>query len=397
MRTALLALCLCAPAAADEVELTSGVVIEGRVQDLGDSIKVVKSGASIVYPKSMVRKITPKKTVEELYEEQSKALRENDAEGRLKLARWCLEKKLAKEAAAEFRKVVAVQPEHEEARLGAGFVKAGGKWMTEEEANLAKGLVRHKGRWMTPEEKRLDVLLDEQKELDRQLAERVKQLLEKVRSSDEKKRAEAADGLTKIEDKYKVKAYVEGVTSSYKLTRKFVYEELGRMKEPTAVKPLVRKSLWDDDEALRPAAWEALKAIAHPDTALFFVPFLGEASSSARLRAVESMAHFRDLRVVPYLAQALDNCMDQIKAMSEPQGGQPVTAMVTKTIIMGDGSTVQLPRAVRLNPNNPDKPLIDRLEIERGTIVSTLRSLTGQDIGADPRAWAAWYAKKKNE
>src|SRR4026208_2430029 len=74
-------------ATADEVELTSGTVIEGKVQDLGDSIKIVKSNGSAPYPKSMIRKITPKKTVEEIYEEKSRELQEGDLDGHLKLGR----------------------------------------------------------------------------------------------------------------------------------------------------------------------------------------------------------------------------------------------------------------------------------------------------------------------
>jgi len=40
-----------AAARGDEVELTSGSIVEGKVQDLGDSIRVVKSNGSAVYPK----------------------------------------------------------------------------------------------------------------------------------------------------------------------------------------------------------------------------------------------------------------------------------------------------------------------------------------------------------
>src|SRR5438552_7678658 len=105
---------------ADEVELTSGAVVEGKVQDLGDSIKVVKSAGSAVYPKSMIRKITPKKTVEEIYEDKARELKDDDLDGHLKLARWCLEKKLKKEALGEFKKVLALNADHDEARAGAG-------------------------------------------------------------------------------------------------------------------------------------------------------------------------------------------------------------------------------------------------------------------------------------
>ena len=51
------------------------------------------------------------------------------------------------------------------------------------------------------------------------------------------------------------------------------------------LRPLVRKALWDSEEDLRPVAYEALKAIGHPDTAIYYVPFLGEESVSARIRS----------------------------------------------------------------------------------------------------------------
>jgi hypothetical protein len=379
-------------AAADEVVLTSGAVIEGKVVDLGDSIKVVKSNASIVYPKSMVREIRPKKTAEELYEEQARALKDGDLEGRLKLARWCVERKLAKEAAAEFRKVIALDPDHEEARKGAGYQKVGGTWMTEDEASQAKGLVRHKGRWMTPEERNLEVALEEQKELDRLITDQVKQLLEKTHSSDEKRRLEAAAGLAKIDDKYKVKHFLAAIPSSYKLTRRFVYEELGRMKEPAAAKPLVRRSLWDDDLELRDLAYETLKQIAHPDTAIFHVPFLGEESVSARIRCLQNMLAFKDLRVVPALIVALDNCLDTLKDLEK--SGKEMTAVANREIIMADGSRVLLPRVVRVKPE-VDRELKSKLYEERSRIVSALRSFTGQDFADDIPKWQAWWERKK--
>src|SRR5882672_12399504 len=98
MKPLLILLTAVAVAHADEVELTSGTVVEGKVEDLGDSIRVVKSSGSAVYPKSMVRRITPKKTVEEVYADRSRDLKETDLDGHLALARWCLQQKLPKEA-----------------------------------------------------------------------------------------------------------------------------------------------------------------------------------------------------------------------------------------------------------------------------------------------------------
>ena len=379
---------------ADEVELTSGTVVEGKVQDLGDSIKVVKSNGSAVYPKSMVRKITPKKTVEELYDDKAHELKDGDLDGHLKLARWCAEKKLQKEAAAEYKKVIALDADHEEARAGAGFQKVNGKWLTDDEANEAKGLVRHKGRWMTPEQRDLDLALEEQKELDKALLAEVTRQVGFLKSSDEKKREEAIVALAKIEDKHKAKAFIAAIPSPNREVRKFLYQELGRMKEAAALRPLVRRSLWDEDEALRPVAFRAVQDLGHPDAALAYVPFLAEESISARIRCVEAMAAFKDLRVVSPLLQALENNMDLTRQYDKE--GEEMTAVARKTIIMGDGSTVSLPRSIKIRPIDPlDKNSRAKLQQEKSTIVGTLGTITGQNFGDDLVKWRAWLERKK--
>jgi hypothetical protein len=379
---------------ADEVELTSGTVVEGKVQDLGDSIKIVKSNGSAIYPKSMIRKITPKKTVEELYEDTARELKNDDLEGHLKLARWCVERKLQKEAVVEFKKIIALNPEHEEARAGAGFQKFNGKWLTEDEANEAKGLVRHKGRWVTPEQRDLDLALEEQKELDKAIQNEVTRQVGFLKSSDEKKREEAIAALGRIDDKHKAKAFIAAIPSPNRETRKFLYQELGRMREAAALRPLVRRSLWDEDEMLRPVAYRAVQDIGHPDAGLFYLPFLGEESISARIRCVDAMAGFKDLRLAGPLLQALENNMDLTKQFDKE--GEQMSQLASRVIVMGDGSTVTLPRSVRIRPIDPlDKNSRAKLQQEKSTIIGALGSITGQNYGDDLGKWRAWIERKK--
>jgi len=163
------------------------------------------------------------------------------------------------------------------------------------------------------------------------------------------------------------------------------------MKEAAAARPLVRRSLWDEDEALRTVAFDALKAINHPDTAFYFVPFLGEESVSARIRCVDSIAVFKDPRVAGYLLQALENCLDTIKSVE--QYGQPMNVLVNRTIVMRDGTVVQLPRVRQIKPEPADKEMKSKLELEKVSILSTLRTVTGQDFGEDPAKWRAGLKK----
>jgi hypothetical protein len=395
MITAALLLLTLAAAPADEVELTSGTVVEGKVQDLGDSIRVVRSNGSATYPKSMVRKITPKKTVEEIYEEKARDLKDADLDGHLQLARWCSQQKLAKESLLEFKRVLALNPDHEEARTAAGFQKINGKWLSEEEANAAKGLVKHKGKWTTPEQRDLDLAMDEQKELDKAIQHEVGVQIGHLKSSVEKTRQDAVTSLAKIDDKYKVKAYIAAIVSPQREVRKFVFQELGRIKDPTALRPLVRRSLWDEDEDLRPVAYRAVQDIGHPDSALLYVPFLAEESISARIRVVDAMGLFKDLRVCPALLQALENNIDLTRSFDKE--GEQMSQLAQRTIVMGDGSSVTLPRSIRAARNIDvlDKNSRAKLQQEKASLISTLGIITGQSFGDDIAKWRAWLDRKK--
>jgi len=395
MITAALLFLTLGAAPADEVELTSGTVVEGKVLDLGDSIRVVRSNGSATYPKSMVRKITPRKTVEEIYEDKARDLKEGDLDGHLLLARWCVQQKLQKESLLEFKKVVALNPDHEEARLASGFQKVGGKWLSEDEANTAKGLVKHKGKWTTPEQRDLDLAMDEQKELDKALQHEVAVQLGHLKSGVEKTRQDAVAALGRIDDKYKMKAYLGAIASPQRELRKFIFQELGRIKDPASLRPLIRRSLWDEDDDLRPVAYRAVQDIGHPDSALLYVPFLAEESISARIRCVDAMAAFKDLRVVPALLQSLENNIDLTRSFDKD--GEQMAQLAQRTIVMGDGSSVQLPRTVRAGRNIDvlDKNSRAKLQQEKASILSTLGIITGQSFGEDFAKWRAWLDKKK--
>lgn len=389
MRTLALSLLLAAPALADDVELKSGTVVSGRVEDLGDSIRLHRKGGSVVYPKFMIRKITPRKTEGEIYLEKAKALKGDDLAGHLRLARWCTARELEKEAALEFEKVIGIDPDHAESRAALGHERHEGKWLTKDEINKAKGLVKHEGRWMTPEERDLQVALVEKERLDRELARKADSLLRRVRSTTEKTRRAAIDGLAQIADEHKEEAFLRGITSSYEAIRRYVYGELGRMKSEEAVKPLVRKSLWDSEEELRDVAASALRAIGHPDTALHYVKFLGEESVSARIRCVELMSGFGDARIAGVLIAAMENADARIEAEKDggPFQANSTRTLVTRRVMVVNGRTVVVPKVVRVAPKAPDNGLVDRLLEEKGAIRGALRRLTGKDFGADPAAW----------
>lgn len=381
-------------ASPDEVELTDGTLIEGKVQETGDTVRVTRSGGTVTFPRFLVKRIEYKKTPQDIYLEKAAALKDDDLEGRLRLARWCATQRLQAEARAEYAKVIAAETDHEEARAALGYRRQNDKWMTEDEINAGKGLVRHHGRWMTPEERDLDQALQEQKDLDRKLAAEVRKHIDRLHSADLPTREEAQQGLSRIDDKHKAAAFLNALKSPHKETRRFLYEELARMKEPKAARPLARRAIWDEEESLRLVALRALTLLNHPDSVLYLLPFLGEESTSARIRTAEALSSFKDLRSVGPLIEALENAAETLQ-MAATYGDQ-VTAVVNRVLILRDGTRILLPKLVRIRPEMMDRDQRRRLEAERAALAFALYSITGQNLGDNVGAWRAWIDKKKS-
>ncbi len=392
-RSAAFFLCLAVAASADEVELFDGTLIEGKVTDLGDSIKITRTGASITYPKSAVKRVTYRKTREELYEEKAGTLKEDDLAGRLDLAKWCVAQKLRTEAQREFMRVIAIDPDHAEARAALGYAKYKEQWMTEDEIKQAQGLVKHKGKWMTPEERDLDLALESQKEIDRKLALEVKKWLDKLSSSKAEVRAEAREKLGAIADEYKSKTFLAALSSSSDRIRAFVAEELGRMAEKAAAKPLARRAIWDVREEIRASALKSLIAINHPDTAIYLTPYLEEESTHARIRVEEALSFFKDFRAVPPLLQILASAIDTLRFIEQYEG--QMAQIIRRTMLLKNGQKIVLPANLKIAPEMfaPESKAL--LRSEKESCLSALRAITGQDFGDEIGKWTEWLKKNK--
>lgn len=113
---------------ADIVHLSDGRAIEGKVVEQGDLLQVYKSSHSfITLNKSDVVRVEESDAPLEVFEQRIATLG-NDAAGWWSLAQFCDEHNLREERERALAKLLALEPDHLEARAALGYEQVDGVW-----------------------------------------------------------------------------------------------------------------------------------------------------------------------------------------------------------------------------------------------------------------------------
>jgi len=138
------------PAAADEVILNNGSVLSGVVrEEFGRVIIEVEGGGTMTFDRSHVRSVRKTGDLIKEYEERLKGAA--DAQTTYDLAVWARGKGLQDRANTLYRKVIALDPDHAEARKALGFERIHGAWLQGDELMAAKGFIKVNGQWTREE------------------------------------------------------------------------------------------------------------------------------------------------------------------------------------------------------------------------------------------------------
>ncbi len=140
---------LTANAIADELYLTDGRVITGKVsQQGGEYVVSFEGGAAAHFPAGEVLRVEKMPTLRERYANLRDVTDENDFKAQMELGNWCRLNNLPDEARLHFKRAIELQPEDQKARQAAGFVRYENKWLTREEVLASQGKVLYKGKEM---------------------------------------------------------------------------------------------------------------------------------------------------------------------------------------------------------------------------------------------------------
>ena len=140
-------------AAADDIYLTSGGQVSGRIVERTATTIAVDIGAGrITVPTSSVVKVVEGKSPLHEYEERASRIPASDVEGWLALGEWASAQGLGSQATAAYNRALSASPGDPRANAALGRTQMDGRWLSEDETYQAKGYVRFGGEWMTPAE-----------------------------------------------------------------------------------------------------------------------------------------------------------------------------------------------------------------------------------------------------
>lgn len=114
---------------ADDVHLHGGSSIEGRATRDGDTVVVRVESGVIRLPAESVERIDKAEASDDVAQRRRAKLAPRDIQGRLELAAYCRDHDLKATERALLEEVIALEPNHAEARRLLGFVRTEQGWV----------------------------------------------------------------------------------------------------------------------------------------------------------------------------------------------------------------------------------------------------------------------------
>ncbi len=145
----------CVPLWGDVVQLKKGGTVEGIVTEEGEFYAVETAYGITKIRKTEVETVAWEKSALATYRERAAALKADDVAGWFELGRWARGEDLTPQADEALQNVLAIDPDHKQAREALGYVQHEGRWLTRDEQMEARGWIKVEGKWISHEEAEL--------------------------------------------------------------------------------------------------------------------------------------------------------------------------------------------------------------------------------------------------
>ena len=371
----------------DVFVLSQGGRVVGDLQNPEQSPRqtyVVKTaeGSTVTLGRAQVKQVVRQRP-EEIEYEKLRVSTPETAEAQWDLSEWCRGNKLPVQRKAHLQRVIALDPEHAEARRALGYQRVNGKWATRDELMLKAGYQRYQGGWKLPEE---IAILEEKRDATAHEKEWTRKIDAWLGWLGGPKDAEAREGLRKVDDPVAVRGLAAALSRSESPeVRGLLVAALAHLGTPQARRVLAGCSLEDEVEEVRMICVDFLKKTPDAGIVDFYVDRLRNRNNAIVNRAAYGLKEMGDPAAIGPLIDALIT-VHKSRAPSKPPG------QMSATFGSGGGGGGIGMSAGGGGPKYITYPVKNQM------VLDALVALSGANFGFDVPAWKAWYlAQKKRD
>lgn len=379
-----------APAAQGAIYvLTSGGRVEGEPLNpqraAGEPYHVqTAEGVRLALPEALVARVVVRSDLAKQYEALVQST-PHTVQGQWSLAEWCKEMGLVSERKRHLQEVLALDPDHAEARKALGYQRFGNRWLTQEEYLQSQGYVRHNGTWRLRQEVEIVTRQAQEELATKQWRKDIRRWLDQVASGG-RYAASAAQSLENIRDPLAAPALAELIADPKqpRAVRLKCLELLGKLPPGLATVPLLRVALEDSDSRITDACLEELKR-GPVDVAVAALVAQLKSPDNARVnRAAECLAVLGDKSATLPLINAL---VTEHRFQINPNVGGGNMSLNFNSSSGGTG-----PGGLTMG----NKPIYVKKQLQNPSVLSALTSLhPGTNFRYDVEAWRQWYIQSQ--
>jgi hypothetical protein len=374
-----------ASARADVLDLTNGGRLVGRPVESEAAAKSyvieLEGGGRVSVSRSQVARIDSKSEPERKYEAMARSAPDT-VEAHWELAEWCRENKLVAQLKLHLDRILELDPNHEKARIAAGFRQQDGEWMTRDDVMASRGMVMYEGRYVTKQHVELLERQKEAKTVEADWGNQIERLRRSLTGRNEDRIVNARAELQAIRDPAAAEAVVNALRREKEPGLKRLWLEVAsRLDHQVAVDALVDRSLADPDEEIRYQALEYLVKSRRPGLAVPYIRALKNRDNEIVNRAGAALGQIGDADAIGPLIEALITTHKFKVSDANPDQHAYAFSKDSSAFSFGGGG----PQVVNQELRNP-------------AVLNSLIMLSGgASFDYDQDAWRRWLAAQAKQ
>lgn len=301
-------------------------------------------------------------------------------EGQWELAEWCREHNLSQQRETHLRRLLELDPDNVRVRAILGYTKVNGEWKTRDEVMREQGYVLYQGRWMLPQEVQILEEKEQRQASERDWTQRIRRLVARLETE-----PAAAEQLQNIREPAAVKPLLKVLAEERRdPVRLLLVQILTRIDSPEAKRALAVLAVEDPVEEIRLACQKSLAESKFPESVPYFIGRLRDNNNVIVNRAAAALKAMGDKTAIPALIDAL---VTTHRVVLPPVQSGSIGASFSRS---SDG------RSSTGLSSGGNQPRVIRRQVPNRDVLEALVELSGQNFGYEPNVWKRWYAQERH-